>query len=186
MSTYVIGDVHGCFDELMALFKNIEVQDNDARYVFVGDLLDRGPKNVEMARWAVENIRNEEDAKYRSVCGNHDDGLYDWWRSDPEISHGYQYGTELDFKKAGKINLLKAYVDFTRTLPLYIEKEANGQKFVITHGYLPRNYSQYDPFETNAYIREAFNWDRHPLYYKESLHPGITVVFGHNPVILPE
>ena len=33
---YVIGDVHGCYDELMRLLQKIEEKDNDAIIYFVG------------------------------------------------------------------------------------------------------------------------------------------------------
>lgn len=187
MGTYVIGDVHGCFEELMTLMSIVEKDDCDARYIFTGDLLDRGAGNIEMARWAVLNIKSEKDAKYRSVCGNHDDGIHDWYVDFKKgLQYGYQYGTEVEFFKNDAESDLFAYCEFTRTLPLYIEEDAGGRRFVITHGYLPKNYNQYNPYESDMKIRETFNWSRYPLYYKETLHPDITVVFGHCPVILGE
>ena len=45
---YVIGDVHVCYDELMLLLQKIEAKDKDARYIFVGDFIDRG-KQVKLA-----------------------------------------------------------------------------------------------------------------------------------------
>lgn len=68
MGIYVIGDVHGYFSELKKMMNVIEQQDKDARYIFVGDLLDRGPENVEMVQWAIENIKPGRDEKYHSVC----------------------------------------------------------------------------------------------------------------------
>ena len=41
---YVVGDVHGCFDDLMAMIETIEKRDEDARIIFVGDSINRGPK----------------------------------------------------------------------------------------------------------------------------------------------
>lgn len=40
---YVIGDVHGCFKEMLALLKKIEENDPEALIIFVGDFIDRGP-----------------------------------------------------------------------------------------------------------------------------------------------
>ena len=68
---YVIGDVHGCYDELMRLLQKIEEKDNDAIIYFVGDLIDRGPKVWEVLNWAMEHIT--PDGKYRSVRGNHEE-----------------------------------------------------------------------------------------------------------------
>lgn len=41
---YVIGDVHGCYDEMTALLAKIESMDPEAEIWFVGDFIDRGPK----------------------------------------------------------------------------------------------------------------------------------------------
>ena len=40
---YVIGDIHGCYQDMMALLNKIESQDQDAQIIFVGDFIDRGP-----------------------------------------------------------------------------------------------------------------------------------------------
>ena len=182
MGTYVIGDVHGCFNELQALLSKIESVDKNARFIFTGDLLDRGPKNVEMAEWAIKNIKGNE--KYRSVCGNHDAGISEWALSTSWYS--YQYGTEYDFEKANKVPLLKKYAAFVKTLPLYIEEEIDRKVFVITHGYIPENYKRFDAYDEREDIRSLFYWDRSALYGAESPIAGVTVICGHNPVILPE
>ena len=49
---YVIGDVHGCYDELAALLTIIERKDKAARFILLGDLIDRGPKVWEVLYWA--------------------------------------------------------------------------------------------------------------------------------------
>ena len=40
---YVIGDIHGCYQDMIALLNKIESQDQDAQIIFVGDFIDRGP-----------------------------------------------------------------------------------------------------------------------------------------------
>ena len=39
---YVIGDIHGCYQDMMALLNKIESQDQDAQIIFVGDFIDLG------------------------------------------------------------------------------------------------------------------------------------------------
>ena len=73
---YVIGDVHGCYDEMMRLLRKIEERDNDAIIYFVGDFIDRGPKVWEVLTWAMEHIT--PDGKYRSVRGNHEELALEW------------------------------------------------------------------------------------------------------------
>ena len=64
---YVIGDVHGCYDEMIALLNKIENQDPEAIIYFVGDFIDRGPKVWDVLEWAMEHITL--DGKYRAVRG---------------------------------------------------------------------------------------------------------------------
>ena len=45
---YAIGDVHGCFDELMLLIRKILKKDKDAKFILIGDLIERGPKTKKM------------------------------------------------------------------------------------------------------------------------------------------
>ena len=42
MRTLIIGDIHGCYDELLELFDVRSLAD-DRHVVSVGDLVDRGP-----------------------------------------------------------------------------------------------------------------------------------------------
>jgi serine/threonine protein phosphatase 1 len=45
--TIVVGDIHGCYDELMALIDKVKLQDDD-RVVSVGDLITKGPKSKQV------------------------------------------------------------------------------------------------------------------------------------------
>ena len=43
----VIGDVHGCYEELKELVQLLNIHISD-RLICVGDLLDKGPKSLEV------------------------------------------------------------------------------------------------------------------------------------------
>lgn len=84
---HIIGDVHGCFAELLALLCKLgyTITDEKAagRYsvqapagytaVFVGDLVDRGPNSPEVLRLVMDMV---EQKMALCVSGNHDDKLY--------------------------------------------------------------------------------------------------------------
>ena len=74
----VIGDVHGCYDELVMLLKKLGyAEDPEAgmlhpdgrKPVFLGDLCDRGPKNAEVLRLVMKMVRS---GNALAVPGNHD------------------------------------------------------------------------------------------------------------------
>ncbi|MFT4631699.1 MAG: bis(5'-nucleosyl)-tetraphosphatase (symmetrical) [Candidatus Azotimanducaceae bacterium] len=66
MSTYVIGDVQGCYDELQTLLATLKFNPQRDAVWFVGDLINRGPKNLETIRF-IRDLPNS-----RVVLGNHD------------------------------------------------------------------------------------------------------------------
>jgi Calcineurin-like phosphoesterase len=67
MRTIIIGDVHGCLDELVRLVRTCGGV-RDSRLVLVGDLVAKGPDSLGALQWARE-------AAAAVVLGNHDDHL---------------------------------------------------------------------------------------------------------------
>ena len=63
--TIVVGDIHGCYDELMDLLDQVNFGPKD-RVVSVGDLVTKGPKNREVLELFMT------DARFSAVMGNHD------------------------------------------------------------------------------------------------------------------
>lgn len=67
MASYVIGDVQGCFDELMLLLQRMDFQPGKDHLYFLGDLVNRGPASLRVLRWVMA-----EQQHVSVVLGNHD------------------------------------------------------------------------------------------------------------------
>lgn len=114
MATYAIGDVQGCFDELQALLAKVAFDPARDRLWFVGDLVNRGPKSLQVLRFvhslgerAVVVLGNHDlhlvtqhegfermrkDDTLQDVLGAPDRGaLVDWLRTRPlmHVSEGW-------------------------------------------------------------------------------------------------
>ena len=74
---YVIGDVHGCYDELATLLTIIEKRDRSAQFILLGDLIDRGPKVWEVLYWAQRHI--SQNGRYQCIRGNHEQLALTWY-----------------------------------------------------------------------------------------------------------
>lgn len=67
MAVYAIGDIQGCFDELLKLLDLVKFDPDKDQVWLAGDLVNRGPKSAEVLRFAMEH---KDSVKV--VLGNHD------------------------------------------------------------------------------------------------------------------
>lgn len=73
--TIVVGDIHGCYDELRDLLDKAALTSLD-RVVSVGDLIVKGEKNREVLELFIT------DERFSAVLGNHDRALRRYWRGE--------------------------------------------------------------------------------------------------------
>ena len=88
MSYDIIGDIHGQHDKLVALLRTLGYRETmrawrhpDRTAVFVGDFIDRGPKQVE----TLKLVRGMVDTgAAMAVMGNHEFNAIAWATRDPD------------------------------------------------------------------------------------------------------
>lgn len=80
-TTYVIGDIHGCYDLLIDLLQRIAVDAENAsgssRLIFLGDYVDRGPNSADVLSSLVW-IERHGPLPATFLRGNHDQVMLDY------------------------------------------------------------------------------------------------------------
>ena len=131
----VIGDVHGQCDKLVALLEHLGYSRSAGAYrhrsraaVFVGDLIDRGPKQIQ----TVELVRAMIEAgAARCILGNHEFNAIAWMTPDTDVPgeflrpHGKpgnfsQHRAFLEQVGEGSARH-REFIAWFRTLPLWLE-----------------------------------------------------------------
>ena len=139
----VIGDVHGCFDELVMLLKKLGYEENteagmlhpDGRKpVFLGDLCDRGPKNVEVLRLVMKMVKS---GNALAVPGNHDVKLVKYLLGkNVQLTHGLNKTVEeLGKEDESFRNNVKEFLD-----GLVSHYVLDDGKLVVSHAGLKEEY----------------------------------------------
>lgn len=71
MRTILIGDIHGCYDEFMALLKKTEYDKDNDRLILLGDFIDKGPKSFEIIDYLAK-LKKKVNDKLIIIEGNHE------------------------------------------------------------------------------------------------------------------
>ena len=106
----IIGDVHGCFDELQALLGKLEYPRDDRKAIFLGDLCDRGPKTPETLELVMNMVKS---GKALCVPGNHDAKLVKYLSGkNVGLTHGLSDTVaQLERKSSEFANEIKDFLD---------------------------------------------------------------------------
>lgn len=204
MAVYAISDIHGCYTQFQHLLDKISPAKTDQIYI-LGDVIDRGPKPVEMLNWCLDAPRN-----VHVLLGNHEDLAGCVICRDPENMAmrrgdpwGYNGG---DKTRAALLRHTDAawrrerLAPWLRSLVPYAPVEVGGRQFMLVHaGFDPgawdpsaRFYCDelHDPLAHRAEVNVGFGlgiqseqamiWARNGWFDYPAPAP-VEVVFGHTP-----
>jgi len=155
MTTWVIGDVHGCYRTLRALLAKPEVAAAE-RYWFVGDLVNRGPRSLETLRF-VTGLGERATV----VLGNHD--LHFLARAADVAGP----------RRRDDLEALLAAPDLDELAAWLIQRQllfSEGERLLVHAGVL----AAWDRAEAERRARRVESALRtHPIPYLESFRPGL-------------
>lgn len=169
---YAIGDIHGCYNEMMELLDKLPELGKHDKVVFLGDYIDRGPDSYKVVKHLIELSK---DDRYICLKGNHEDmmlkaqiDLYSeiFWHKNGGKA------TENSYKNCP---IPDNHLNFYNNLKLYYETP----DYIFVHaGINPR-------YPMNEQVEEDLLWIRYEFINCEKLPTDKIVVFGHTPFIKP-
>lgn len=194
----IIGDVHGCFDELRELLDNlgykidpyedgsedlIRARHPDNRIAFfVGDITDRGPRNVDALRLVMGMC---DQGTGRCVVGNHDFKLNKWLSGRSVVqSHGLERTV---------VELEKTSDDFRRLTGDFIADLASHSwladgRLIIAHAGLKEEMHGRSSGKINSFAMYGDTTGKNDefglpvrLEWARDYRGKADVVFGHTP-----
>lgn len=157
MATYAIGDIQGCYDELVALLDRIRFDPAVDRLWLVGDLVNRGPDSLAV----VEFVRGLGEAAI-VVLGNHDLHLLAC-----AYVERYSPGKKDTFGDVLRSPHADELSDWLRRRPLLHRDRKLG--YTMVHAGLPRHWSL-DAAETYATEVAAVLGGDNPVAFFEHMY----------------
>ena len=187
----IVGDVHGCHEELRELLDRLGYRDltppEGRSLVLVGDLVDRGPKVAEVLDLIM---RMERAGAARCVMGNHDAKLLRHLRGRPvTISHGLDASIEQLERMPAAFR--QSAAGYLAAMPSHLVLD--GGRLVVAHAGLPEELHGTESSRVRSfalYGDPTGRYDEHGLpirrdwaadYRGEAL-----VVYGHTPLVEPQ
>jgi serine/threonine protein phosphatase 1 len=159
MKRYVVGDIHGCYDELRELIEKIDVHSDghEAKMIFVGDYVDRGPNS----KAVVNLIMKMQKQGHVALMGNHEDML---------INGELMYAKET-LKSFHSNHLPKDFCDWMQALPKYYDDDT----IIVAHAGVHPGLTMDD--QPDTYLL----WYRYAR--EQSAGLGKHFYHGHTPTI---
>jgi len=129
MRTFIIGDVHGCYDELRSLFQTLNPRAED-QFVFLGDLVDKGRDTIKVLRYVRMLLQFYPGSA--CIAGNHESKALERLRQGKLETKGEVWTREAS----------EADWAFIKSMPLY--HRVPGLNAIAVHGgFFPRFFNLY-------------------------------------------
>lgn len=174
MKTIIIGDIHGCYDELIELTEKVQLTDQDL-LISLGDIVDRGGKSKEV----YEFFKNRPHSIV--LMGNHErkhqNGILSYSQEIVKVQFGEEYGAFLSW-----LNTLGYYYETEEAIIIHAffehDKDLKDQKQEVLSGatsgdrYLEKKYPE------GTYWQEYYTGSK-PIIYGHHV-VGITPKITHN------
>lgn len=177
---WVVGDLHGCYTNLMNRLDAVGFDPAQDLLISVGDLIDRGTESVECL-----DLINQP--WFLAVRGNHEqmmiDGLADNGNVNHWMANGGGWFFYLDYEQEV---LAKALLYKVAELPLIIEVTKGRKKFVICHADYPSNEYEFGKpvdHEQVIWSRERVSVSMDGLV--QDIAGADLFIFGHTPARNP-
>jgi serine/threonine protein phosphatase 1 len=181
MSRYVIGDIHGCSEELRRLMERLPLARGDA-VIYLGDYIDRGPDSKGVVFYLLEFQRNFPEVDFVFLKGNHEDMFLSFLGLGGK--HGDMFLVNGGRSTLESYGLASSHPSSEEALavipPEHLTFYQNLASWHVTDSFLcvhaginPQKSLAQQTEEELLWIRNAFIYRSHPLPY--------TVLFGHTP-----
>ncbi|WP_106497954.1 bis(5'-nucleosyl)-tetraphosphatase PrpE [Lentibacillus sp. Marseille-P4043] len=199
MKIDVIGDIHGCLEELHELFyalgyqkqNNIFIHPDGRLPVFLGDITDRGPHSIDVIRLVSEMVLQQQKAKY--VPGNHCNKLYRYFLGNNVMQkHGLEttVAEYLALDTKDQTHIKRQFMTLYEKAPLYLEiteVQAIVAHAGIKESFIGRTDKKVKSFVLYGDTTGEFYPDGRPVRrdWAKHYHGDRWIVYGHTPVKKP-
>jgi serine/threonine protein phosphatase 1 len=174
--TYALSDIHGHLNKLAGLVARCrsDAGDDGARFVFLGDYIDRGPDSRGVIEYLID-FQSRQPANVVCLCGNHEDlalsAIDDPGEIDQWVATNSGDTTLRSYGVTAPSQLPAKHVDWIRALGTHHD---DGRRFFVHAGVNPSR-----PLDRQD--RHDLLWMREP-FLSDSRDHGRLIVHGHTPL----
>lgn len=211
MSTYVMSDIHGCYDVFLKMLDKINFSSTD-RLVLAGDYIDRGKQSYEMLKWLEHTPKN-----VKLIRGNHEEEFVAYvdlmcqidqrekldtdFTSNTDtvalyetvqyfirqkgfpVSYFDLYGTIGNFLGDYNVTLaeLCKWANMIRSMPYYHELKIKNKTCIVVHAGYANNIADIGPHFSNL---EQFYLYARDEGCASGGRQHATIIAGHTPTVI--